>query len=459
MLAAWVVGFASLVPGAQDRSAEPAELALPTELDCRPACRRLLEFQRVDAQTQAVAVPRELADAMRAARPWFERNVTRRFEDVSPHPGDAERWNELAPLRDGLFVRWFATEIHTARPTPTEPDRGRWVSVRGLVLARAADGRESPFTWPVPVAVALARRPGDALDPATDLSERSATLTPAITDSEGQFHAHVDVAQLERVPGERVQFQVGLVLPTLEPGVRWESPHRVLPGSVQRIAIDGPRVLSPELAALNAVPGSTLEFFDPAACVRAANVLRAAGEGRAAELLREYVALTLELRPGESRPIAANLDHGDARGVLLTCCAAYEPREGETRPPFVSICLTSAPPRGEVKPDPHYPILLLEGLPYLCAWWSEGHMGPITDVGPHLELVLTKCQLESAPLVPGDDPVGAVDRVFPRLVVEKGELSRFGNLALDNDLRGQTWRALAHLVGWQQEHREGLFRG
>ncbi|MCK6446825.1 MAG: hypothetical protein L6Q99_10570 [Planctomycetes bacterium] len=46
--------------------------------------------------------------------------------------------------------------------------------------------------------------------------------------------------------------------------------------------------------------------------------------------------------------------------------------------------------------------------------------------------------------------------MFDRRVRPKGDFSRHGNLALDNDLRGQVWRALAPLVG-PPPVREPLF--
>jgi hypothetical protein len=180
----------------------------------------------------------------------------------------------------------------------------------------------------------------------------------------------------------------------------------------------------------------------PPADVRAANELRALGTELAVERLRAYARIA-RLWLESPIPLTQSAGFADVGSAFLLTSLVFEVPNGASRPPY-HAGLASPAQYGLTPPDPHDPFYVLEGLPLLCAWWVNGHIGPVQSFEPYFAERAAVADVPREPLVPCDDPIVALERAYPRLFVR---WTGFDNLAVDNDVRGQVWRALAPLVG------------
>ncbi|MCK6446826.1 MAG: hypothetical protein L6Q99_10575 [Planctomycetes bacterium] len=430
-------GAQSSLPANELESERTNAVACPTD------CLRAPEFTRLAPVVIERAEPQELRGRMELAAP-LETYLELRAPTPGSRAASEPAWQALADPRERVGVVWEPVAIHEHRPAELGRFEGAYVRLAGRLTWRAEDGRTRPFTWPVPALVVIAREPGVALDPTVEPTLDDVCFEPTVVDAHGRFVAHVDAAQIQRIPETHATFSVGFVLPALEPTSDYPGPHRVLAGAVHALDVPGAPAVPAELASIHASAGPFADDIDPAAYVRAVNELRALGEDGASARLAAYGRLA---RAADRHvALGPSLDHSDVRRVHLLSSLVFETSPGRTRPSFSIGLLRPDATFDRPAPDLHHPLLVLDGLPLLCGAWTEGRVGPPdVDVETLLEALRPVADVPQVLLVPTDDPLAAVDRVFPRLVTTRGSTN--GNLAVDNDFRGQVWRALAPLVG------------
>lgn len=204
----------------------------------------------------------------------------------------------------------------------------------GRVFLREADGKEHPVDWLQAIRVVIARSPNER----QDWSKGHRLETSACEDVmlnwnddkqeatiNGEFQAKIPIADIERPLGESGEFQIGLSLG--EQGGRtmtWSNKKPVLPDTIRTIEVPGQPVLSGEVQAINGAPSSIGWDYDPAAMIRAVNVLQGLGKDRAIEALRDYLKLARIRGPWPRKRIAASIDTSDQSCLELLIPLSFE---------------------------------------------------------------------------------------------------------------------------------------
>jgi hypothetical protein len=317
-------------------------------------------------------------------------------------------------------------------------------------------GREIRLTWPLSVAVAIARH----ADEKPDWSARPDPDHACVwwTTSElGAFNVHLDLDRIDRVPGETRAFQVGVCLPDLEPGGTWRRTQRVLPQTVRAMPIDGPPVLDENLAAINACVANDWRQYEPVAYVRVVNRLRRLGKQRALETLRRYVAIVPSngFKLGQTKE--ANADYGNSacvfgivrllfdfdRAAFVAVSSKVSRAKGLDRALAVNGFAMSAgmvaawPDEAESYPGSQYPFVVVGDLPFFAPEWRSGRSGYDANPLAAIEWAAQHGTIRATDLRPTDDPIRLAETLRGRV----------GPLPKGTDLAGQVWRALAALVG------------
>ncbi len=370
---------------------------------------------------------------------------------------DADPRNQaLADRRARVRVQWSQPVLHEFEFRADHGEAGR----RRLVLSGRLffvedSGKEVPLTWPLSVAVVIARRADEKPDWSAGV-DRDNTCLWWTSGQNGVFNVHLEPNQIERVPGATRAFQVGVCLPDFEPGGTWRRTARAIPQSILAMQIGGPLVLDNDLAAINACAANDWRNYDPAAYVRALNRLRKLGKQRALALLRQYA----ELVPSEgfaSGPTReGNLDFGNSANVFWIVRllfdfdrAAFAEISGEVRmatgfdraQAVNGFCMATgmvsgSPYRAQSYPGGQYPFVVAEGLPFFAPEWREGRTGPDSSPMDAIDWAEAHGTVRTEDLRPTDDPIGLVE----------SRLGQLGPLPEGTDSAWQVWRMLATLI-------------
>ena len=418
------------------------------------------------------ATPVELA-------PWLA--ASQRFHAVDREYGPRRgRLDSGSPERSALRSR---VRVHFDPITLHEHyERGEIAPHRALVISgrigllNVAGDAEEPITFRVPIRVAIAREPSQAIDWSAG-SARDDTCTRIVfSTATGSFHAHIEPWEIARQPGATRSFQVGVGVLDLEPAedIRWGPiPAR----DTALLSIPGPEPVRETESLIGGVAGPNPDTFEPVALVRAVNHLRALGKERAIVELDRYLLSATEYRALPwRRPDPANSDTFDANAVYLIVNRLFTPNESSISNPGVLVStfaaesssgtrhgdeaavertLTRAESIARARPemgsvgiitpisdDPatmleEYPFVPVGDLPFFAPCFGSTS-GVFLDHGPagHIRWARENgVWTSSRPLRPTDDPIGAAE-----------EAAKRGWHPSDADPRWQLQRSLQHVV-------------
>ncbi len=249
--------------------------------------------------------------------------------------------------------------------------------------------------------------------------------------SDGSFQASLPARLLARRVG-----QPGLhraVLASDAGGGRfrpWES-------SEQSLLLPAASRASPELEAIAAVAPPDQGPFDPLALVRALNRLRALGGELALASLQSYLdRLGHEplWPPVEPRP--GLVETGSPGAVWLIVPQLFEALPGAPACPPFSLGALEPRPRAPLAGWPDYPLVWIDGWPFLCGDYAAQPSGPDSDPQRALEWARQHGRLRRLPVTPRGDVLAAL-----------AELEARSGLPAGNRPRLQLYRALAQDFG------------
>lgn len=188
------------------------------------------------------------------------------------------------------------------------------------------------------------------------------------------------------------------------------------------------------LRAVHDAPSLSARDFDPAALLRAVNLLQAAGREAAVKALEGYLALAAA-EPEERVRFSLDGERVAAIARLL-----YVPRDGGPALPALEIGVTGAVPK-DGSTWPLFPLALRDGVPFWVAGTVEG-----VRSGELAKRTLAWCEangrFRAAPLEPGD-PLAAADALTSSDGWKALEFAKRGEASVRSDVRWQAIRALA----------------
>jgi hypothetical protein len=342
----------------------------------------------------------------------------------SHNPGSEEK--------SRLRVRWQEVTEKNHR-------QGRMVVIRGTLLITSADGKgEQNGDWVQGVRVLIARTPSTKMDWSRRYDRATTVWADTVTTEKGGFEVRIPTDQIQRVPGKKVPFQVGISLGTKSrKTITWRSTHPVLPKTVGTISVPGPKPLGQMLQLINAAPSVLdAENCNPVRLMRAVNYLHGLGKKKAIAALREY--LEIAGRSWSTKRDPASIDTSNRECVFLIVRLLFEPAKAHEELPQMRIgaIVSSAPRSMQLTANPLFPLVMRGDVPFLL---PVGIIlgGVPQDPTDHVDWAEKHAILRARPLRPTDNPMAAVD-ALPKC--DDTEV-----------LRQQAWRMIEHLVGpWQE---------
>ncbi len=347
---------------------------------------------------------------------------------------------ELDEIRARVRIHWDAPEFHhivyraeareASFSSPASPPdlalMGHWLVVSGRVDFIEPDGREVPITWPMHVAVARPRHRGAQLQSRTSAESDETALYWTGTNRNGRFVAHLELAPLERTPGEPSELEFGVCLPALDADE--DSSVRVLEQSRNRIRIDGAPVLSTELQLVNACEPIDSLRMDPTAWVRAVNALRELGKDRALDELQRYTRLAFYDAFYDGDRVlarnAANIDCGNSVNAIWLVRllfdfddASKQERDMHRENAGFMAHVAGISPWVEQTskyPGDRYPFILVDDLPIFAPEYLDGSSGFDGSPAEAIQFAREHGTLRANALHPGDDPIADVEAMMKR---------------------------------------------
>jgi hypothetical protein len=245
--------------------------------------------------------------------------------------------------------------------------------------------------------------------------------------SDGSFHASLPARLLARRVG-----QPGLHRLVLASDAG-QGRFRPLAASAQGLLLPAASRAGPELEAIAAVTPPDQGPYDPLALVRALNRLRALGEAQALASLENYLSRLgheplwppIEPRPGL-------FETGSPGAIWLIVPHLFEPRPGAPACPPYSLGNLEPRPQPPLQSWPDYPLVWVDGWPFLCGAFAAQPSSPDSDPERALEWARQHGRLRRLPVTPRGDPLTAL-----------AELEARSGLPAGNRPRLQLYRALA----------------
>jgi hypothetical protein len=362
--------------------------------------------------------------------------VVPRFEPIiKPSPDEQAR----------LVIEWAKPEVKRTHGETS-------IVLSGKAYLRSSDGRSRrPVDWVQPIDIALARSYKNPPDWSKGLNREDTVwydqefinwkrwdfdwekgdFKPPRSD--GSFGEEFPVHEIHRAVGATKRFRVGIVLGgRVDEGPVWTPEAPVLPQSVADVEIPGPAPISRTLQIINGTAGPLDLTYDPAAAIRAVNHLRALGQEKAIQALRDFGRLAESTE--RNGPVdSANIDTSTRACVELLV-------------PLVFQKVDLAAPRQ--LPD----LVLWQDIPFLTYLGDRPKrrlFDPHSFVGPPYSLVdwaANHGKIINKPLRPPNDPCAAVDALVAKLQ-HNPEPWR------EELLRMEAWRMLSRIPALADQSR------
>jgi hypothetical protein len=323
------------------------------------------------------------------------------------------------------------------------------VAISGtLLIESAVDKSSKPIDWFQGVRVLVAREPKDQPDWSKPVNQDNSVWDDCIIEKDGKFTAFFAADRIHRSVGRVKEFQVGLTLGAKAGRtVYWKDSTPVMPQSVTKFLIAGPKPLSPKMQILNASPSiCSAETFNPVSLVKAVNYLQGLGKEKAIAELREFLKMARDGFMTKRDP--KNIDTADRGAILLICQLLFEPAAINSGRPEVWIGMVAVPNKKDKALWPVFPLGLQDDLPFLVEspiiiarvptqpeWlvdWADKHG-----------------KLRAKPLRPPDDPLSAADAYM-----DLPHVKRLGR-PWGTGPRGQAGQAIADIL---KEHKEARIK-
>lgn len=249
--------------------------------------------------------------------------------------------------------------------------------------------------------------------------------------SDGALQASLPARLLARRVGEPGSHALGLA---------WSDATgrtRPLPGPSAEVWLPAAARSTPELEAVAAVVAPDQGQFDPLALVRALNRLRALGPEGALACLEAYLERLgsepvwppVEPRPG--RP-----ETGSPGAVWLIVPQLFEPRPGSPACPPFRLGALQPRPLPPLAGWPDYPLLWIDGWPFLYGDFAEQPTGPSSDPRLALDWAREHGRMRALRITPGSAVLPLLAELEARTALPAGARPRL-----------QVYRALAAVLG------------
>lgn len=258
-------------------------------------------------------------------------------------------------------------------------------------------------------------------------------------DREGGFRATFPARLIERVVDGTGDYEVLLAVPD---GMGPAAAARPA-SAASTLRVPGPRPLDLTTQRINAVVSPGYGVFDPVALVRAVNHLHGLGRDGALAALERYLERlgSEPTWPGWRRD-PENIDTGHPGCVFPIVHLLFEPMQGRPDFPAYSTGRLLPAPRESFDRGDRYPLLLVDGLPFLVGDWADSELGPETDPERALRWAREHGRLRGQPLRPTGLPLRALET-----------LESYGDIPEGNRPRLQLMRSFSTFVGFDFDGR------
>ncbi len=194
----------------------------------------------------------------------------------------------------------------------------------------------------------------------------------------------------------------------------------------ERVRVKGegdsiPREVWECVRTIHQAPGLDVEGFDPAALMKAVNRLLAHEEPTVIAALRTYANLAdyRSLRR-RGRDTSANMRTFfvrrerfdlDEHRILTVCSLLFVPTDPDVRSPGIPF---KSWPKVEAirKSWPHFPLVVVDDIPFLLSGDSVGSDGPFDGPMPLVDFCDRRCAFRGHALSPKASPIDAVERLY-----------------------------------------------